>query len=176
VSHCDGIEQLCVVPQSHFTPPPFPIHYILWYRVLNVHPPPPRHPIFTHCHNDFLMTLFFHTPPPTPPFHTWIYRWFTVKSRDSRLNFYEGPIPVSEFVNCEEGGKLGVESSQSRASAGSTCLSVGKVDFSMVYGKYRHFKLVPGVDIPKYRYLSGTIFYQEIFCVFANKLFLHVCQ
>jgi len=50
-----------------------------------------------------------------------------VKPRDSRLNFYEGPIPVSEFVNCAETGKLGVESSQSRASAGSTCLSVAKV-------------------------------------------------
>ena len=50
-----------------------------------------------------------------------------VKPRASRLNFYEGPIPVSEFVNCAETGKLGVESSQSRASAGSTCLSVAKV-------------------------------------------------
>jgi hypothetical protein len=50
-----------------------------------------------------------------------------VKPRDSRLNFYEGPIPVSEFVNCAERGKLGVESSQSRASAGSTCLSVANV-------------------------------------------------
>jgi hypothetical protein len=50
-----------------------------------------------------------------------------VKPRDSRLNFYEGTIPVSEFVNCVETGKLGVESSHSRASAGSTCLSVAKV-------------------------------------------------
>ena len=50
-----------------------------------------------------------------------------VKPRDSRLNFYEGTIPVSEFVNCVERGKLGVESRQSRASAGSTCLSVAKV-------------------------------------------------
>jgi hypothetical protein len=49
------------------------------------------------------------------------------KPRASRLNFYEGPILVSEFVNCPERGKLGVESSQSRASAGSTCLSVAKV-------------------------------------------------
>jgi hypothetical protein len=30
-----------------------------------------------------------------------------VKPRASRLNFYEGPIPVSEFVNCAERGKLG---------------------------------------------------------------------
>jgi hypothetical protein len=50
-----------------------------------------------------------------------------VKPRASRLNFYEGPIPVSEFVNCAERGRLGVESSQSRVSAGSTCLSVAKV-------------------------------------------------
>ena len=50
-----------------------------------------------------------------------------VKPRASRLNFYEGPIPVSEFVNCAERGKLGEESSQSRASAGSICLSVAKV-------------------------------------------------
>jgi hypothetical protein len=50
-----------------------------------------------------------------------------VKPRDSRLNFYEGPIPVSKFVNCVERGKLGVESSQSRVSVGSTCLSVRKV-------------------------------------------------
>jgi hypothetical protein len=50
-----------------------------------------------------------------------------VKPRASRLNFYEGPILVSEFENCAERGKLGVESSQSRASAGSTCLSVAKV-------------------------------------------------
>jgi hypothetical protein len=50
-----------------------------------------------------------------------------VKSQDSRLNFYEGSIPVSESVNCVERGKFGVESSQSRVSAGSTCLSVTKV-------------------------------------------------
>jgi hypothetical protein len=50
-----------------------------------------------------------------------------LKPRASRLNFYEGTIPVSEFVNFAERGKLGVESSQSRASAGSTCLSVAKV-------------------------------------------------
>jgi hypothetical protein len=50
-----------------------------------------------------------------------------VKSRDSLLNFYEGPIPVSEFVNCAERGNRGAESSQSRTSAGSTCLSVGTV-------------------------------------------------
>jgi hypothetical protein len=30
--------------------------------------PPPRHPIFTHFHDDFLMTLFFHPPPPDTPF------------------------------------------------------------------------------------------------------------
>ena len=50
-----------------------------------------------------------------------------VKPRVSRLNFYEGTIPVSEFVNCTERGKLGVENIQSRTSAGSTCLSVAKV-------------------------------------------------
>jgi hypothetical protein len=49
-----------------------------------------------------------------------------VKPRASWLNFYEGTIPVSEFVNCEERGNLGVESSQRRTSAGSTCLSVSK--------------------------------------------------
>jgi hypothetical protein len=54
-----------------------------------------------------------------------------VQARASRLNFYEGSIPglapVSEFVNCAERGKVGVESNQSRASVGSTCLSVAKV-------------------------------------------------
>jgi hypothetical protein len=50
-----------------------------------------------------------------------------VKVRASGLNFHEGPIPVSEFVNCTERGKLGAESDQSRVIVGSTCLSVTKV-------------------------------------------------
>jgi hypothetical protein len=54
-----------------------------------------------------------------------------VKTRVSRLNFYEGPIPVSEFVNCPERGKLGVEISQRRASAGSTCLYIVGVVWMM---------------------------------------------
>ncbi len=50
-----------------------------------------------------------------------------VKPRSSWLNFYEGSdgtIPVSEFVNFAERGKLSVESRESRDSAGNTCLSV----------------------------------------------------
>jgi hypothetical protein len=60
-----------------FSPPTFPIHYILWYRVLNVHPPP-RHPIFTHFHDDFLMTLFFHTTPRFMTLYSQIYGLSTV--------------------------------------------------------------------------------------------------
>jgi len=50
-----------------------------------------------------------------------------VKPRDSRLNFYEGPITVSKFVKGTERGKLDVENRQNRDSPGSTCLSVAKV-------------------------------------------------
>ena len=42
----------------------------------------------------------------------------------TRLNFYEGPILVSEFENCVERRKIGVESSQTCVRDGSTCLSV----------------------------------------------------
>jgi len=64
---------------------------------------------------------------PSMSFSTLSNHQTVVKPRASRLNFYGGPIPVSEFVNCAEWGKLGAESSQRRASAGSTCLSVAKV-------------------------------------------------
>jgi hypothetical protein len=49
-----------------------------------------------------------------------------VNPRSSWLNFYEGTIPVSEFVHCEERGNLGVERNQRRTIVGSTCLSVSK--------------------------------------------------
>jgi hypothetical protein len=50
-----------------------------------------------------------------------------VKPRASWLNFHEGSIPVSEFVNCAERGKFAVENSRRSASPGSTCLWVVKV-------------------------------------------------
>jgi len=56
---------------------------------------------------------------PSMSFSTLSNHQTVVKPRASRLNFYEGPIPVSELVNCAEWGKLGAESSQRRAAPGA---------------------------------------------------------
>jgi hypothetical protein len=61
-----GVLMYCTTVTLH--PPLFPIHYILWYIILNV-PPPPDTPFSHIFSNDFLMTLFLHPPPPRPLFH-----------------------------------------------------------------------------------------------------------
>ena len=53
---------------SHTSPLPIPNPLYIGYRVLHVHPPPTRQPIFT-LFTNVTFNVTFSSPPPTPLFH-----------------------------------------------------------------------------------------------------------
>ncbi len=82
-----------VLYDSHTSPPPPPqsiTYYGVGFLMFTLPQDIPFSHIFT---NDFLMTIFFYPPPPTPLFHTvWIIRFVTVSidvNKKKRQNKYK---------------------------------------------------------------------------------------